>query len=336
MTSSPLPTACPAAPARLHRYETATQDSIRWDAYRPREGDIIVTTAPKCGTTWTQMLCALLVHGPELPAPLSRISPEFDRLGAPVEALMAELDAQAGPRIIKTHTPLDGLPFDERVTYISVGRDPRDVALSADNHFSNMDVDVFIGARARAVGLDDLAELMPDGVPPRPEDFDDRFEQWMVADLTVGFSGLSLVVHHLDTFWQCRSLPNVVLFHYADLQADLKGEMGRLARHLRIDVDDDALSVLAAAASFDSMRSRSDELAPESDTAGFWHSTERFFAGGTAGRWRSVVSPERLARYEARLRELAAPDLAQWVASGWRGMAELAPGSSARPDILAR
>ena len=77
-------------PARVHRYETATQDSIRWNAYRPRAGDVIVTTAPKCGTTWTQMLCALLLHGPALPAPLSRLSPEFDRLATPVEALMDE------------------------------------------------------------------------------------------------------------------------------------------------------------------------------------------------------------------------------------------------------
>lgn len=321
----------------LRRYRNVVFDNARWDGFEFRDDDIVISTPAKCGTTWMQMLCALLIfQDPVLPRRLTELSPWLDIQTRPLSEVLASLEAQRHRRFIKTHTPLDGLPFDERVTYISVGRDPRDVALSADNHFSNMDVDVFIGARARAVGLDDLAELMPDGVPPRPEDFDDRFEQWMVADLTVGFSGLSLVVHHLDTFWQCRSLPNVVLFHYADLQADLKGEMGRLARHLRIDVDDDALSVLAAAASFDSMRSRSDELAPESDTAGFWHSTERFFAGGTAGRWRSVVSPERLARYEARLRELAAPDLAQWVASGWRGMAELAPGSSARPDILAR
>lgn len=36
--------------------------------------------------------------------------------------------------MIKTHTALDGLPWDDRVTYVCVGRDPRDVALSWDNH----------------------------------------------------------------------------------------------------------------------------------------------------------------------------------------------------------
>jgi hypothetical protein len=33
---------------------------------QPRPGDIIVATGSKMGTTWSQMLCALLVHGAAL------------------------------------------------------------------------------------------------------------------------------------------------------------------------------------------------------------------------------------------------------------------------------
>jgi hypothetical protein len=36
-------------------------DSSRWDSFERRPGDIIICTPPKCGTTWTQMICALLV-----------------------------------------------------------------------------------------------------------------------------------------------------------------------------------------------------------------------------------------------------------------------------------
>src|SRR5580693_6663701 len=112
----------PALPERVHRYETVNADSARWDAFQPRGGDIIVATAPKCGTTWTQMLCALLVHGPDLPAPLTRLSPWLDQLWTPVDALVAELDAQPWRRIIKTHTPLDGLPYFDNVSYVFCGR----------------------------------------------------------------------------------------------------------------------------------------------------------------------------------------------------------------------
>jgi hypothetical protein len=37
-----------------------------------------------------------------------------------------------------------------------VGRDPRDAAISSDNHLNNMDREVLIGARDMAVGSDGL------------------------------------------------------------------------------------------------------------------------------------------------------------------------------------
>src|SRR5204863_6506977 len=140
------------------------------------EGDIIISTPPKCGTTWTQMICALLIlQTPDLPRPLDQLSPWLDQLLRPLHSVVADLEGQQHRRFIKSHTPLDGLPFDERVTYICVGRDPRDVAVSWDNHFVNMNLEVFIGARAAAVGLDDLAEVMPDGPPIPPDDLRERF-----------------------------------------------------------------------------------------------------------------------------------------------------------------
>ena len=42
-------------------------------------GDIIISTPPKCGTTWVQMICALLIlQEPELPLPLGTLSPWID------------------------------------------------------------------------------------------------------------------------------------------------------------------------------------------------------------------------------------------------------------------
>ena len=66
---------CPAA---------AVQDSARWDGFRFRPGDIVISTPPKCGTTWTQMICALLVfQTPDLPAPLGELSPWLDMVTRP-------------------------------------------------------------------------------------------------------------------------------------------------------------------------------------------------------------------------------------------------------------
>ena len=47
-------------PQRIYR--TWVADSRRWDHYQPRDGDIVIATYPKCGTTWMQQIVSLLVH----------------------------------------------------------------------------------------------------------------------------------------------------------------------------------------------------------------------------------------------------------------------------------
>lgn len=88
-----------------------------------------------------QMICALLVfQTPALPAPLSELSPWLDWLSLDRADLLAALAAQEHRRFIKTHTPLDGLPLDPRVTYVVVARHPLDMAVSLYHHYANLDV----------------------------------------------------------------------------------------------------------------------------------------------------------------------------------------------------
>jgi hypothetical protein len=302
-----------AAPARLHRYETATQDSIRWDAYRPREGDIIVTTAPKCGTTWTQMLCALLVHGPALPAPLSRLSPEFDRLAVPVETLMDELDAQAGPRIIKTHTPFDGLPYFDEVRYLHCARDPRDAFLSMVDHMQNTSAAAMAAVRER-VGLpDDFA------FPTDPNAF---FPVWLTTPvhswMEDGFPTGS-VFHAARTVWAHRRLPNLHLLHYRDLRLDLEGEMGRLADFLDIRVGEDRWPALLEAADFLAMQARADDVAPGAHL-GDWTSNRAFFKRARLDEWREGLTAENQALYDEIAPARVAAPLRAWLEGGRTAM----------------
>ena len=65
----------------MRRYEGIVFDSSRWGGFELRPGDIIISTPPKCGTTWTQMICALLIlQEPELPLPLDTLSPWIDMM----------------------------------------------------------------------------------------------------------------------------------------------------------------------------------------------------------------------------------------------------------------
>src|SRR5262249_40689536 len=121
------------------RYRSVIADSARWDGFEFRPRDIVISTPPKCGTTWTQMLCALLIFdGPEFPAAMAAMSPWLDMCNRSLADVRAALAAQPHRRFIKTHTPLDGIPLRPEVTYVVVGRDPRDVAVSYEHHADNM------------------------------------------------------------------------------------------------------------------------------------------------------------------------------------------------------
>src|SRR3954468_24822699 len=109
----------------VRRSQATMYDSNRWQRFELRRGDVVISTPPKCGTTWTQMICALLIlQEPQLPLPLDTLSPWIDMVTRARSEVFADLAAQNHRRFIKTHTPLDGIPKDPTVTYICVGRDP--------------------------------------------------------------------------------------------------------------------------------------------------------------------------------------------------------------------
>ena len=298
------------------RYRSIVADSGRWDGFAFRPGDVVISTPAKCGTTWTQMLCALLIFdGPVFPAALDEVSPWLDMCTRPLAEVTAALAAQTHRRFIKTHTPLDGLPLHPDATYLVVGRDPRDVAVSFEHHAANVDWEHFLALRAAAIGNEDLAEL-PEGPVPS-EDPVERFRTF-VTDETPGGGGpptLASMLHHLDTAWQHRREANVALFHYADLQSDLAGELLRLARVLGIPCSPARARELAPEASLARMRERGADVAPNG-TQELWKDVRAFFRSGGTGEWRARLSAADLAAYETRVAALVGPDLAAWAHGG--------------------
>lgn len=301
--------------SQRRRYRSVVADSARWEGFEFREDDIVISTPPKSGTTWTQMLVALLIFGsPEFPRPLSEISLWLDMQLAGREDVFARLEAQTHRRFIKSHTAFDGLPYDDRVTYLCVGRDPRDVAVSCRHHMQNLDIEQFLKIREQAVGLDDLAELIPQQTEPM-----DPIVEFLETDYesdNVNVMSLSYVLHHLQSFWDRRDEPRVTLFHYSDLQADLPGQLRRLATVLEIDIDGAKADELARAASFAAMRDNAEMVAPNSD-ARIWRSTTDFFHSGSNGQWREVFDDDLIRRYDERAAALASADLLAWAQTGW-------------------
>jgi aryl sulfotransferase len=298
----------------MMRYRSLVDDNARWEGFEFRSGDIVISTPKKCGTTWTQMLCALLIFdGPVFPEPLEQLSPWLDMCNLPIDEVRAALARQAHRRFIKTHTPLDGLPVRHDVTYVVTGRDPRDAAVSFEHHATNMDYDRFLELRAAAMGNDDLADMPPRRVPLA--DPLEQFRRFVRDDALAGAPTLAATLHHLDTAWRRRHDGNIVLCHYADFTRDLVGELQRLAAALRIDLDAARAARLAPEAVLDRMRERAQEIAPAA-SRGNWKDPRAFFRSGGFGEWRDRLTPEDVEEYARRVAELATPDLASWAHLG--------------------
>ncbi|MDX6338504.1 MAG: aryl sulfotransferase [Streptosporangiaceae bacterium] len=291
----------PAAPVR---YLSPDEDSGHWSGFPFRDGDIVISTRSKSGTTWMQMICALLVfQTPQLPEPLGDLSPWLDRLAVPREELLARLAAQPHRRFIKSHTPLDGLPVDPRATYIVVARHPLDMAVSLYHQGDNID-------RARVRRLTGLPEPS-EPPPPRPSRHE-WLTGWIHEDTTPQrqMDSLPGVLWHLTDAWARRAQPNIVLVHYDDLSGDLAGEMRRLAGRLGISVPAGAWPDLVRAATFEEMRAGAERIiGPPS----MLKSSAAFFRRGTSGAGREELSARELAGYQARAARLAPPDLLRWL-----------------------
>jgi len=294
-------------PERIHTYTTAGYDSARWDGFKPRPGDIIVATPIKSGTTWTQMICALLVHqSPNLPEPLTRLSRWLDRHTDPIAELLAHFAAQPYRRIIKTHTPLDGLPYFEEVSYVFCGRDPRDVFLSMCDHMTNLSEE----------SLADIAKRAGLTKPiPMPENPNELFPIWLTTGeqpwMRDGFP-FGSVLDLTRTYWDFRHLPNLFFLHYADLTARLAEEMRRLSVFLEIPVNEAKWPGLVEAATFQSMKRSADDVAPGAHL-GEWRNPADFFRMARMGQWRDVLSAENQDLYERVTTERLEPGLKTWI-----------------------
>ena len=160
------------------RYQSSDEDSARWDGFAFRPGDIVISTRSKSGTTWAQMICALLVfQTAELPEPLSELSPWLDWLIIPRADVIARLEAQQHRRFIKTHTPLDGLPLDPRATFIVVARHPLDMAVSLFHHVGNLNGE-------RIAELTGTRRPPSESPPPPPPPMHDSLIGWIERAVT--------------------------------------------------------------------------------------------------------------------------------------------------------
>lgn len=298
-------------------YQNHHLDSTRWQGVEPRDGDIIVTTAYKSGTTWTQQILNALLHDGEDPLPaLHDSSPWVDaRFMGSAEQMWEQCAAFEGQRFLKSHLPLDGLPWWPEARYVVVCRDARDVFMSLLNHYGSYTEFAF-------KLFNDLPGRVGPPMPPCPDDPRELWRQWMTRGWfeweSEGYPFWSNL-HHTASYWPYRHLPNVLFLHYNDMLADLDAAVRRLAGFCRIEIDDDLVARVVECTTFSNLKQSSIE-AEKKKAAGmpevFRGGQETFFNKGTNGRWRDVLTDDDLELYVAAKQRVLEPDCARWLEEG--------------------
>lgn len=300
-------------PEVTRTYQNHVLDSTRWQYYTPRAGDVIVSTSYKSGTTWIQYIVLQLTYGGQAIPTISSTSPWVDFRLMPLEVLKQMLAAPQKRRCLKTHLALDGLPYYPQVNYIVVGRDAHDVFMSWWNHYSNFTDDAY-------ERLNNTPGRVGDPMPRCPQDIREYWRTWITRGWFAwereGYPH-SGNMHHTQTWWQFRHLPNILFVHYSDLLANLEEEIARVAKFLDIAVSSAAIAAIAKAVSLQEVKKDPAKLLDPVEASMIWkEGVNTFFHKGTNGRWRDVLTNDDLALYEQTASTVLTPDCRLWLEKG--------------------
>ena len=291
-------------PRKTREFQNHHFDSTVWNGFRFRDGDIIVGTYAKSGTTWTQQIVGQLLFNGSTEVDVGEMSPWVDLRVPPKEIKLPAIEAQGHRRFLKTHLPVDALVFSPRAKYVYIGRDGRDVVWSMYNHHANANQTWY-----------DMLNDTPGRVGPPigkpPESIRRYFLDWMDRDGHPFWP----FWENIRSWWEIRHLPNVLLIHFDALKRDMPGEIRRIARFLDVPVDESRFPAIVEHCGFDYMKAHAAKSAPLGGV--FWDGgAATFINKGTNGRWKDTLTPGDSARYEAVALEELGEDCARWLATG--------------------
>ena len=253
----------------------------------------------------------LIFQDGALPAPVSALSPWLDMTLPPLEQICQALEAQTHRRFIKSHLALDGLPYFDTARYIVVCRDARDVFMSIWNHHTGYSEELkpVFRERAAMLGADFALDVT---------DIHEMFRMWVSSSPFAweksGFPYWSHM-HHAQTWWDYRHLPNILMVHFADLLVNPEQQVRRIAQFLDIAIDEKLLPGVLDRISFNNMKENFNNIMAGADK--LWRGGgQTFMNKGTNGRWRGVLTEAELEQCRAVIAQELTPDCADWVENG--------------------
>ncbi|XP_077407103.1 sulfotransferase 1 family member D1-like [Vanacampus margaritifer] len=246
-------------------------------AFCPHPSDVLISSYPKSGTTWTQEIVDLLLHNGDAERcrrasiikrhPFLEVSSHlFKESGL---ALLKEMDP---PRVIKTHLPFQLVPdgfWENKCKTIYVARNAKDTVVSY-HYFHQMNQ-----------------------TSPAPGPWEGYIQKFMRGQL-----GYGSWYDHVKGYWEEREKKNILYVFYEDMKENPRREVERLMKYLDLSLSDDVISRIVELTAFMTMKENPMVNYTFLPKTVFDQSISSFMRKGDVGDWKNHFTPEQSAEFD--------------------------------------
>lgn len=193
-------------------------DSQIWPLINRRNDDIIIATYAKFGHLRMQVIIDELI--------ITSMGQQFSLLPwvelrhPESKTRIARINEFRGRRVLRTHLRADKV-YSRSGKYIFVGRDPRDLVFNMFHFLKEADQDWYDYFSRYGAQLNRPAKS-----------FEAFWDNWMKNDGKPIWPYFS----HLQSWWEKREEPNVLLIHFLDFKANMEKELRRISEFLDLTI----------------------------------------------------------------------------------------------------
>ncbi len=261
--------------------------------FQALESDVLITTAPKAGTTWMQQILYQMRSGgdPDFAA-IDAVVPwlERPREGKSWQQVLDDYAALPRPRLFKTHCTAEQTPGIGTASIILTVRDPRDCCVSFYHHLMNM-----TDAAREASGHQ------------RPASFAAHVDNWLE---------FAAWYRNVKSWWPYRDHEKVLLLRYQDLKRDLGECVDQIAGFLGWTLTPEQKAKVLEYSSFAWMKAHDDKFSGQSESGKPSFRPGQFIRQGKVGAYRDLMTPELEKKILDRARAELEPECLRFLEIG--------------------